>query len=129
MVTPSMPQTPFRTQSKTRWAGALLVILLARAYVPVGFMPATGSLFELQICPVGLAAWMPAHHQHPHLGSHADFENCPFGSAPAAGPISHQVQFESAGQILSRPAMALASSPRGVPAARAHLPRGPPALA
>src|ERR1700730_16947750 len=66
----------------------LLTMLLFRAYVPVGFMPANGTPFLVELCPaiapVPMSMPMPAHHHHADTGSH--FENCPFGSATAAGP-------------------------------------------
>jgi hypothetical protein len=73
----------------------LLALLLFRAYVPAGFMPANGAPFALELCPAATLS-MPAHLHH-HSGTHADFESCPFGSAPAAGPISHLLDFASAG--------------------------------
>jgi hypothetical protein len=105
----------------------LLALLLFRAYVPVGFMPASGAPFALQLCPSATAG-MPAHAHH-HDGTHADFESCPFGSAPGAGPISHHVVFASAG-----PAPVLRMAPLDTLLAphRAHRtqqPRGPPAPA
>src|SRR4030081_4167459 len=77
----------------------LRALLLCRAYVPVGFMPASGTPFLLELCPAASSMQMPAHHHH--TGSHSHFDHCPFGSAPAAGPISHLVVFKSAGQIAS----------------------------
>jgi Protein of unknown function (DUF2946) len=64
----------------------LLGMLLFRAYVPVGYMPASGTPFLLELCPAAgsLSMPMPAHHHHSDTHSH--FENCPFGSATAAGP-------------------------------------------
>jgi hypothetical protein len=56
----------------------LLAMLLFRAYVPVGFMPTSGSPFLLELCPAAaplpMSMPMPAHHHH--SGSHAHFENC-----------------------------------------------------
>lgn len=43
-------------------AGLLLVTLLFRAYVPVGFMPSGGHPWLLTLCPAGLSVPMPAHH-------------------------------------------------------------------
>ena len=115
----------------------LLALLLFRAYVPAGFMPASGAPFALELCPAA-AMPMPGHlyhgpHDHPgthdHLGTHADFESCPFGSAPAAGPISHHIAFASAGPA---PVARMAdpdSFPPTLRAQRSHQPRGPPGLA
>jgi hypothetical protein len=113
----------------------LLALLLFRAYVPAGFMPASGIPFALELCPVGMAA--PHHHpgspehtgSHDHGGSHADFEACPFGSAPAAGPISHHIAFQAPAPALSRPVVAFQSPCLTLRPQRSHLPRGPPSLA
>ena len=104
----------------------LLAALLFRAYIPVGFMPASGAPFLVELCPAytGIA---PAHHEHHHHSrGQADFQDCPFGGAPALGPVSHLIVYEPAGRI------ALSVT---VPAERARLvtqlrrnqqPRGPP---
>ncbi len=110
-------------------AGILLAVLLFRAYVPVGFMPASGAPFLLEICPVGLPAGMLSAHLHHHSGVHDHFENCPFGSAPAAGPTSHFVGFEPALQIVSESVAAIEPLRLGVRLQRAHQARGPPSLA
>jgi hypothetical protein len=107
----------------------LLAMFLFRAYVPIGFMPASGTPFLLQLCPAGIQAAMPAHHLHHDMGSHTHFENCPFGSAPAAGPISQFIVFEPAGQIVSAPWVAFEPLRLGIRLQRAHQPRGPPSLA
>lgn len=107
----------------------LLVVLLFRAYIPVGFMPADGTPFLLQICPVGLPAQMSAHHLHHPVGGHAQFENCPYGSAPAYGPILHLLAFEPPGLVPS-PAVVTPEPLRlAVRLERAHQPRGPPSPA
>jgi hypothetical protein len=106
----------------------LLAMLLFRAYVPVGFMPASGTPFELQICPVGLPAPM-AHYLHHHSGLHDHFEHCPFGSAPATGPISHLIGYEPAGQIVSQFVVAFEPLRLGSQLRRAHQSRGPPSFA
>ena len=110
--------------------GILLAMLLFRAYVPVGFMPASGTPFLLELCPAGAPASMPAHHgQHHHSGTHGHFENCPFGSTPAAGPISHLVVFQPPEQVASSAIFHFESLRVGVRHERAHQPRGPPPLA
>ena len=114
--------------------GILLAMLLLRAYVPVGFMPAGGSPFLLELCPsASLMAGSlsgPAHQgHHHHAETHGHFANCPFGSAPGAGPTSHVVVFQPSGQVTSLEPTAFESFPIGARVARAHQPRGPPALA
>ena len=108
-------------------ASTLLAMLLFRAYIPAGFMPASGTPFLLELCPASssMPMPMPAHHHH-HAGTHTHFENCPFGSATAAGPISHVIVFEPTGRIASHDVTAFESLPPGVRPQRAHRPRGPP---
>jgi hypothetical protein len=105
----------------------LLALLLFRAYVPAGFMPASGVPFALQLCPAATTG-MPSHLHH-HPGTHADFESCPFGSAPAAGPLSHHIVFASAGLAPLARVADIESLPPTLRAQRNHQPRGPPALA
>lgn len=108
----------------------LLAALLFRAYVPVGFMPASGSPFRLEFCPTAYPAVTSAHHSHHgHSQTHADFQNCPFGSAPAAGPVSYLIVYEPPGRISSL--VDILAEPRR-PSTRpllTHPPRGPPSPA
>jgi hypothetical protein len=105
----------------------LLALLLFRSYIPAGFMPADGVPFALQLCPAAMAG-MPSHLHH-HPGTHAQFELCPFGSVPGAGPISHYIDFASAGPAPSQPALAFDAPVLTQRAQRSHPPRAPPALA
>jgi Protein of unknown function (DUF2946) len=104
--------------------GILLAMLLFRAYVPVGFMPASGTPFLLELCPA--AAPMPAHHHH--SDTHTHFENCPFGSASASGPLPYL------GAVKALPPVNLESAPTtellpvGVQLVYLPQPRGPPLL-
>src|SRR5580692_2298230 len=82
-------------------AGILLAALLFRAYIPVGFMPASGTPFLLELCPAAYAATPEHHAHHHHSPAHGDFQNCPFGSAPATGPVSHLIVFAPPGRIAS----------------------------
>jgi hypothetical protein len=107
----------------------LLALLLFRAYIPAGFMPAGGVPFALELCPTGMAG-MAAAHLHHHAGStHTAFETCPFGSAPAAGPISHHVDFESAGPAPVQRIVAFEAPCLSLRPQRSHQPRAPPSLA
>ena len=119
--------TPRLRQGASRAGILLLALLLFRAYVPAGFMPASGVPFALELCPTAMAG-VPAHLHH-HAGSHADFESCPFGSAPGAGPISHLVDFESVGPAPSQRIIAFEAPRLTHRAERSHQPRGPPSLA
>jgi hypothetical protein len=94
-----------RTLFKLRRRGGVGILLLAllalRAYVPAGFMPASGTPFLLELCPAALAAEMPASHAHHHSGTHADLDSCPFGSASAGGPVPHlELEFAAPEQAL-----------------------------
>jgi hypothetical protein len=124
----------------------LLGMLLLRAYVPVGFMPADGAPFLLQLCPAAGALPMDMGgdphmdmSMDPHMempmgasqGSHhhGHFDQCPFGSAPASGPLSQFFIFEAAGFV---PSVAVVDFQTAAPSQRlqrAHPPRGPPSFA
>jgi hypothetical protein len=116
------------TRQSSRAGILLLGLLLFRAYIPAGFMPAAGAPFLLELCP-SIAAGMHAHHQHHPSGSHADFETCPFGSAPASGPISHHLDFVLAAPAASEPLLACATPRMAIRAQHDHQPRGPPSHA
>ena len=121
---------PLKSRIGRSRAGILLLaLLLFRAYVPAGFMPASGAPFALELCPA--AMWdMPAHAHHHHGGgTHADFESCPFGSAPSAGPLSHPLVFASAGPAPASRLADLETLPLAHRAEHCHQPRGPPAHA
>ncbi len=128
---------PILNRRRRRTAGLwLLALLIFRAYIPVGFMPASGTPFALELCPVGLAGMPAAHvhqhaatHVHQHSGTHADFATCPFGSAPAAGPVAHDIAFEPPVLALSRTVAAPQSPLLTLRPQRSHPPRGPPSLA
>jgi hypothetical protein len=107
----------------------VLAFFLLRAYVPLGFMPASGAPLLLEICPQGLHMPVSAQHLHHNSGNHGHFENCPFGSAPASGPISHFVSFQVGGQVASPLMLAYAPSLLGVRLQRAHQARAPPTVA
>jgi hypothetical protein len=111
----------------------LAIVLLAacifRSYIPVGFMPAAGTPFLLELCPA-YAGGIPAQHEHHHHAAqtHASFQNCPFGSAPAQGPVSDLIGFEPPGRASAALDISFQPGPRGVRPLHAHQPRGPPLL-
>jgi hypothetical protein len=121
-----------RTMFKPKRRGGLGILLLAllalRAYVPAGFMPASGIPFLLELCPAALAAGMPASHAHHHSGTHADLESCPFGSAPVGGPVPH-LDLEFAGPEQALPIVAVQTPSINLRPRHSHQPRGPPSLA
>jgi len=109
------------------FAGILLVALAFRAIVPVGFMPASGQLFALEICrdQVQLAS----HQTHDHAGTHSHFDRCPFGSAPGAGPISQFAGVVPNQLPAAIPVVAFDELRLTVRPDRAHRSRAPPDLA
>ncbi len=109
-----------RPHHRSRIISLLLLVLVARALVPAGFMPSTAGSAALTLCPDGMV--MPAG-----AGSYGHTDHCPFGAAPFAAPIAH---------FPPTPVLAAAVSITGVEslpwvpsarAARAHQPRAPPA--
>ena len=123
-----MRNRSFNPRSLRVSAIVVLAALLFRAYIPVGFMPASGAPFQLEPCPAfGMS--VPAHHLHQHDSRHhADLQDCPFGSAPAQGPVSDLVVFDPPGQIPFLEAFPV--GPKGLVTRplRSHQPRGPPSL-
>jgi hypothetical protein len=119
-----MRRNPKFGQRGSRAGILLLALLLFRSYIPVGFMPADGVPFALQLCPAGMAG-MPAHAHH-QAGTHAEFEVCPFGSVPGAAPVSHHLDFQPAGPAPAERVLAFEAPPLSQRAQRSHPPRGPP---
>ena len=107
----------------------LLATLIFRAYIPVGFMPARGMPFLVELCPSFEGAVAPQHLHHQHAQGHANFQNCPFGSAPAQGPISGHVIFQSTGEAPSFAGMLSEAQQSSHRLLRIQQPRGPPSLA
>jgi len=109
----------------------LLAMLLFRAYVPVGFMPASGTPFLLELCPAAapmpMSMPMPGHHHH--SDTHTHFENCPFGSASAAGPAPHLSALSPLLPIDPASVPTIELLPVGVRLVYLPQPRGPPLLA
>jgi Protein of unknown function (DUF2946) len=103
----------------------LLAMLLFRAYVPIGFMPASGTPFLLELCPA--AAPMQAHHHH--SDGHGHFEHCPFGSASAAGPAPHLCAVSPLIPADREISTTIEPLPVGVRLVYLPQPRGPPLLA
>jgi hypothetical protein len=108
----------------------LLAMLLFRAYVPVGFMPASGTPFLLELCPAAapmpMSMPMPAHHHH--SDTHTHFENCPFGSASASGPLPYLGAVKALPPVNLESAPTIELLPVGVRLVYLPQPRGPPLL-
>jgi hypothetical protein len=116
-----------RVQRQRRLMGAaVLLLLLLRAYVPLGFMPGGSGFLALQICPEGL----PQHVHHLHHGDHGHdaFEHCPFGSAPAAGPAPSLVSLPPQIPKIADASIQSSSAAFGSRSERSHPPTGPPFL-
>lgn len=109
-----------------RWlASMVLFAFVMRAWIPVGFMPAAG-VPGLMPCHAGQTAGAdgePAHKGSGHI------EQCPFGSAPGAAPLStHAILIAhhvTAPGYAARPTSDAAAER---PATRAHGSRAPPVL-
>jgi hypothetical protein len=106
----------------------LLLALLLRAYIPAGYMPVAGSPFRLELCPGHHHVHTgPAQGAHPrHDGHPAQGEDCPFGSAPVAGPALYILAFAPAMAARVIASLPTNSLPPAKPSQRAHSPRGPP---
>jgi hypothetical protein len=128
----SMTNPLRHSRSRRWWAGALLLALALRAYVPVGFMPG-GTPFSLQICPEGFSGSVHAHHAGHGAGAehdaHEHFAHCPFGSVPAAGPLSHGIDVAAVAGVAPRAQFFFSTELRSSKLKRAHAARAPPILA
>jgi hypothetical protein len=108
----------------------LLLVLVVRALVPAGFMPAGNGAAQLTLCPDGML--MPSDPGDaagavpgaPHL--HTD--HCPFGSAPFAAPIAHLPVIPVLAGAISAPEIDTAPWVPGARVARTHQARAPPRL-
>jgi hypothetical protein len=115
-------------KARTLAAGALLLLaLLFRATVPVGFMPSGEGPFALQICPEGMPSGAHAEHLH-HGANHGHFEHCPFGSVPGAGPVSHAFGIAALPPAAPEVVSEFSAPHLAIRLERAHAARAPPAL-
>jgi hypothetical protein len=127
---------PGSTRRRHRLSILLLALLLFRSYIPIGFMPAGGQPFRVELCPAAaslpmampMAMPMPAHHHH-QPGLHGHFTDCPFGCASTAGPLSDFVVFSAPARITSPDRVPFVPLRIGAEAAPAHPARGPPSPA
>jgi hypothetical protein len=119
----------YRPKSRTQReliTALLLVALTFRALIPMGFMPAADGAFSLQICRAGFLASIDPPDQHAPPGQPSHFEHCPFGSAPATGPIANVPALQAAGPLAFPPAGDFITLRLGARLERAHQPRAPP---
>jgi hypothetical protein len=116
----------------SRRPDALAILLLAalvfRAYIPVGFMPASGTPFLVELCPAYAGGATLHHEHHHHSHGQADFQDCPFGSVPALGPVSHLIAFDAGAPMSSNLPIPAESARLVTQLLRAQQPRGPPSL-
>jgi hypothetical protein len=115
---------PFSNRCRSRrMLVIVLALLLLRAYVPVGYMPAAGKPFQVELCPA--AAGLTGHHHH-HSPQHSRFDDCPFGSIPAGGPAPQLIAFDTPPPISAAPLPRHEFLPLAARQSQAHRPRGPP---
>jgi hypothetical protein len=131
-----MNGTGLRRMHRRRWALVLLPLLLLRALVPVGFMPAVGAgSFALMFCDAatGIGAGAHAHH-HGHgqgpaasgQAGHAAAPDCPYAQS-AAPPLLAVTAVPPTAPRADAPAgwPAVLEAPRPPPPRHAAA-RGPP---
>ena len=126
MLSAIVPSARQMNVTRTRWlTWSVLLVLLLRAWIPVGFMPGQSAhgVPVLRFCE---------GHQHPrgapgaprHAGS--DSDRCPFAAAPGLAPAS---SIPAAPVTASGVVLALALESQAPPQPRlwrAHGARAPP---
>jgi hypothetical protein len=138
-----MNHTAQRWMRRPWFSAALLIALLFRALVPVGYMPGIGSdgTFAVMLCPgyapvpaamSGVAdmpdmAGMPGIAQHSGHGQHESQDNCPYAGAATGLAL---VRLAPA-TLLPQPSLLSVVFPpeRNIPRGTivpTRLPRGPP---
>jgi hypothetical protein len=101
----------------------LLLVLLTRALVPVGFMPAADGSAGLTVCPDGML--MAADAGMPNSG-HLHTDHCPFGAAPFAAPLATPAAIPQRADAISLPGFESSGWIPTSRASRSHQPRAPP---
>ncbi len=120
---------PYRRRNQSQReliTGLVLVALAFRALIPAGFMPATDRAFSLEICRAGFLAAIDPLDQPAPPDHSSHFEHCPFGTAPATGPIAAVPALPAGGLRAFPPAGDFVTLRLGVRLDRAHQPRAPP---
>jgi hypothetical protein len=131
-----------------RWViGVLLMTLVVRALIPVGFMPSAEHPFTVQICPDGFPPQLlgPEHGSHHYhgAGQHTSrdalggthqhdpsrFEHCAFALAAGMGPAPHAITGVAPLEPSTAPLLSQPSSHLEVRRFRIPQPRAPPCLA
>jgi hypothetical protein len=111
-----------RRHQRSLLSGLLLLALITRALIPAGFMPSSSGPFTMMICHGGMLA--QSHSNQPNDPSH--FDHCPYGAAPAVGPLSDVATLAPSPPAVARIESAFQSGPAAPRRDRAHPPRAPP---
>ena len=112
-----------------RWiSGVVLLAVLARVWVPAGFMPSTGHGIALKFCHAGMS--MPAEPvspgSQPARAGHA--EHCPFGSAPSMGFVVTALLAVATALVVACATFEFSTLHASLRLPRAHRSRAPPPL-
>ena len=107
----------------------LLVTLVLRALIPVGFMPASGQGFSLTICRADFPAPSAPQDTGRHPGNPLHVEHCAFGNAPAAGPAMEVARVLPTAVTAAEPILRSEPLRINVGLVRVQQPRGPPRFA
>lgn len=121
----AFPHSIRRTAQRTQWL--LLLLVLLRAWVPSGYMPAGAGALRLCSADLPRALRMLAAPAMP--GHAAAGEDCPFGHAPVAGPLPTPATPAGTPAATAWLAPSFESSPFPVGVATGHQARAPPAHA
>jgi hypothetical protein len=111
------------------FTSALLAVLVLRALVPTGFMPSADRPFSLQMCSAGFHGHsIDSQFLNSHPGKSSQFEHCPFGSAPGAGPVCQLTTLLPFWQSIVRPRLGVEPLRLPIRFDYAHQARAPPGL-
>jgi len=115
---------------RARFAALALIAVVARALVPMGFMPVVvHGQTQLMFCDNGMPG--SAHHGHDgHSGSAPGADApCPFTISGGAAPLPTTIDFAPTGAAPRATAAAVAHTALPEAPPRHTAPRGPPSLA
>lgn len=124
-----MRSTLFNRRRRELVTSILLVTLVLRALIPVGFMPASGEGFSLTICRADFPAPSAPLDTGRHPGNPLHNEHCAFGNAPAAGPAMEVARVLSTAVNAAEPVLLCEPLRINVALVRVQQPRGPPRFA
>jgi hypothetical protein len=125
-----MRSTLFNRRRREILTSILLVTLVLRALIPVGFMPASGEGFSLTLCRAAFSAPSAPQDTGRHPGNPLHVEHCAFGNAPAAGPAMEVARVLPGAVTAAEPILFLYEPLHiNVGLVRVQQPRGPPPFA